>query len=184
MDLILEITTIIVAVGSVIVNVVFSLIMARKNKYVEITTAQRSENLNFARSLTEKIMYLSCAEYIKHSDKDEVARNFIEVRDALTYYYFRTFAEEKEIVNAINDLSNAWFNYFNDQTDKNLESLNSTRQKLITLTKINEVSYWRFIRDHYTLNLQSAKDFSRFYDKTRKEYYDDGFPIDEKPKID
>ena len=182
MDYILEITTIIVAIGSLIANVVFSLIMARKNKYAEISTAHRIENLNKIIALTEKLMFLSSADYLKHGDKNEIARNFIETREAIIHYYLGTYAEEKELVNDVKSLSDAWFNYLENQSEENLQALNSARYKLSILAKVNEVAYWRFIRDHYNLSLHSGVEFSYFYDKTRKQYFNDGFPIEENPK--
>ncbi len=173
----IEIITIGVAVLSVVVNVVFSLIMARKNKYTDITVQQRIENLHFTRELTEKLIYMSSHEYIANSDKKELACRFVEVRDKLSYYYMRPFREEREIVTHISAFSDAWFAYVNKQTPENLNTLHFSRDSLFALTKINEIAYWRFIRDHYKLTVRTAKQFDEVYAKTRREFVKGGFAV-------
>lgn len=172
-NLLIELLTISVALITLTVNIIFSNLSSTKRNYVQISTKHRAENLDYARDLTSKILSYSSIEYM-NSNKDDLG--FISTKESLYYYYKGgTHLEEAELQIALDDLSKAYFQF---RADKNQsDTLIQARNVFFTLSKIFEIAYWKFLKDHANASIHETDQFNFFYAKVRQEYINAGYNI-------
>ncbi len=176
---VVDILAIIVALLTLLINIVVSQIVTRKNNYLKIAATHRTENLNYARKLTSDILTYSNIEYIKSNRNDKL---FIQTKEELYYYYKGgTHIEEAELQIAIEDLSDAYFAYCSDNTK--CDDLILKRNRFFVLSKIFELAYWTFLKDHANGKKHETHEFESIYDKIRSQYIARGYDIKERGKL-
>lgn len=176
---VVDILAIIVALLTLLINIIVSQIVTRKNNYLKIAAAHRTENLNYARKLTSDILTYTNIEYIKSNRSDKL---FIQTKEELYYYYKGgTHIEEAELQIAIEELSDAYFVYCLDNTK--CDDLILKRNRFFVLSKIFELAYWTFLKDHANGKKHETHEFESIYDKIRSQYIARGYDIKERGKL-
>lgn len=162
--IILQIITIVVSIIALLINSYITVETNKANQISEVVAKQRITFLEKIRSSYAKINTICNPIILKNSNKNKIVKEIIFEISSLSILFRKNFDIDKRLVDKLDAIQEASFQYIEVQNDVNSATLLELLKEFSGMVTLYDLAYWQYIINQANGRNYDGESFDDIYD--------------------